>query len=103
MQQFGSENRLVRHNDLDPLLDKVNVQWSVNNLIAATPAEEKIELVGLLEHGEVLENYTSELLESVNEGGVYVVLDDVAGEDQKENVEVACLIVTELNQAVVCK
>lgn len=57
----------MRHNELDPLLDKENVRRSVNNSVAATFAEEQIELVSLLEHVKVLKDYTSELLEPVDE------------------------------------
>ena len=57
----------MRHNELDPLLDKENVRRGVNNSVAATFAEEQIELVSLLEHVKVLKDYASELLEPVDE------------------------------------
>ena len=68
----------MRHNKLDPLLDKENVRRCVNNFVAATFAEEQIELISLLEHVKVLKDYASELLEPIYERSIDVVLYDIA-------------------------
>lgn len=101
VQQFAGERRLVRRDYLDPFLGELDGLGLLYNVVSSTFPEEQVKLIGLLQARKVLDDHASELLQRVDEGCVHVVLHDVAGEDEEQDVEVAGLVVPKLDQAVV--
>ena len=91
----------MRRHNFDPLLDELQLSRRLSDLVLAALAEEKIELVGLLQLEEVFKEHARKARQAVDEARIDMLLEDVAGNDQEQDVEVVRLVVPELNQAVV--
>ena len=67
VKHFCRERGLIRRDNFDPLLGELDGFWAIVDVITAASSEEQIKLICLLEASEILDNYTSESLERVNE------------------------------------
>jgi len=88
------------HNFRHPGLVHGDLTGSVFNMITAAFAEKHLHLVCLPFGFEVVIDNSDHLRQRFDKHRRQVLLYDVAGEEEEDDVEVTCLVVSELDQAV---